>query len=140
MTRQTRRIEDIVLIAVRDIVREVQLKSWQSLTSATPVDTGHARSGWVPTVTSPASEALTPEGGRDAIRAQARARNSRNSAAARTIAGTYRLEQGQIFIVNPVDYLKYLDMGSSSQAPSMFVERAIVKALNSVRRVRKVII
>ena len=138
MSRESRKIENAMLVVVRDIVREAQLKSWQALTSSTPVDTGHARSGWIPTVTSPASDVLIPDPDKDVATAQARARNRRNAATAQTIFGSYRLEQGESFLTNPVPYLKYLNMGTSSQAPEMFVERAITKALNSIRRVRRI--
>lgn len=120
------------------VVRRVQLTALQALTSATPVDTGHARSGWIPTVGSPADARLDrPKGigtkekpGKNRSRAEsdAQKRLAASLAASREISKSYKLSQGQVYITNPVPYIVYLNEGSSAQAPAKFVEIAVAQA------------
>lgn len=118
--------------AIAEVVRRIELRAFQALTSATPVDLGTARSGWTPSVGSAIEERITGTGDDTADRQAAAARLSENTAKARQIAETYLLSQGKAFITNPVPWIVPLNEGSSSQAPSKFVERAIDTALRSL--------
>lgn len=142
MVDQSKRIEKELRAAGAAAIRRLQLRSFQALTSATPVDTGFARAGWTPSVGSAIAEPNprpagagsrdAPGPNRGAVEAQASSNLSANQAKALQIAATYRLEQGSVFLTNAVPYVVFLNEGSSSQAPSKFVERALSAALLSL--------
>ncbi len=83
-----------------------------NLREATPVDTGHARANWVPSIGAPA----VGEGGESA------------HAAGVAALLAYKLDQGDLFVTNNVPYIQQLDLGSSKQAPVGFVEVALDQA------------
>ena len=123
--------------------------SYQALITSTPVDTGFARAGWVPSVGSAgggrARDPITgrftsggtsggegPSGpatpsGEDV--GQISQRLQTNTLAAQSISQSYRFSQGNLLLINNTAYLPSLNMGSSAQAPSMFIERAIALAV-----------
>lgn len=117
--------------AAEKVVRRIQLTAWQTLTSATPVDTGHARSGWLPTTGSPADARLDAPKDRGDASSQAGARFAASATKAQQIAATYKLPQGKVFLTNPVPYIVYLNAGSSAQAPANFVDIAIAQAVKA---------
>ena len=129
---ETRRIDDLIKEATEEVVRRVQLRSMQTLTSATPVDTGFARAGWTPSLGSPVVDRLDRPSDRVDAQSQASQRRAQNQARAQQIASTYKLSQGRVFINNPVPYVTFLNEGSSAQAPAKFIERAIDTAIRSV--------
>lgn len=99
-----------------------------SLAEATPRDTGLASAAWVPSRapgTPGRVPARNPAGVARTERAQERA----------VIALTdYQIEQGRIFVGNPIPYSEKLDEGSSPQARPGFVARVAVKALADANR------
>lgn len=132
--RSARQVDALVRGGVEEVVRRLQLRTWQVLTSATPVDTGFARANWTPTVGSPISERRDQPASATEARSQARSGLPANRARAEQIAQSYLLMHGRVFIVNPVPYVVYLNEGSSSQAPAKFVERGIGQAIRSLSR------
>lgn len=113
-------------------MRRLQLRCYQALTSASPVDTGFFRAGWSPAIGAPdRSSPSTRPLLRESASAQASALLSSHSQSAQAIASTYRLSRGPVFIVNNVRYGVFLNQGSSAQAPAMFVEQAIAVALQA---------
>ena len=108
----------------RTVVQAAQVVN-QAVILATPVDTGRARANWIASVgvpvTTPTDDA-DPEGG------------DRIAQNAVTIAG--RRNDQTIFISNNVDYIGFLNQGSSSQAPANFVEIAVQQGLSFLRRKR----
>lgn len=89
----------------------------------TPVDTGWARSNWVPNVGSPAGLAGTREA------AEAGILPGDQQVGLATVAATYKASQGAVHITNNVPYILRLNEGSSRQAPRGFVQAAIAKAV-----------
>lgn len=108
------------------IVTKITLDVTANLIETTPVDTGWARGNWVPAIGA-AFEAdlagITPTP-QDAATAAAGQQN----AIAGIVAG-YKLSRGAVFVSNNVPYILRLNDGSSTQAPSGFVQRAIKKAV-----------
>lgn len=108
-------IRDLEKVTER-VIAKIALDVTANLKETTPVDTGWARSNWVPSVgaaftgTIGSPSAVTSSGGEGAI------------------AG-YRLGQGSVFISNNVPYIGRLNEGYSSQAPAGFVQRAVEKAI-----------
>lgn len=125
-------LDRLFALGLSEVVRRLQLRTFQVLTSATPVDKGTARSGWTPSVGSPILDPVRAPKEDDAARAAAAQRFAENQTKARAIAGSYLVEQGPAFIANAVPWIIPLNAGSSSQAPAMFVERGIETALRSI--------
>lgn len=115
-------------------VRRLQARVYQTLTSASPVDTGFFRAGWVPSATAPSGGPSERPTSAEAARAQAALLFREHQAASDALARGYTLSQGLVFIVNPVSYGPRLNSGSSAQAPAMFVERAVAVAVAETRR------
>lgn len=107
------------------VVTKITLDVTANLVETTPVDTGWARANWVPALSKPFVANL----GAVPVTAQnASAAGVRQQAAVAGIAG-YRLSMGRVFVSNNVPYIQELNAGSSRQAPSGFVQRAIAKAV-----------
>lgn len=82
----------------------------------TPVDTGHARAAWTPGIGSPPD--ATGDGHDDGV--------------AKLLA--YKLEDGPAYESNHVAYINSLNYGHSQQAPRMFIEAAIDKAVATIQQ------
>lgn len=99
------------------VVRDTVLLAVERLRDATPVDTGHAMSNWVPSVGAPFTGI---DGSRENVSFAAQ------QAGIRQVQRYDVGRDGQVFIRNNVPYLKYLDAGSSQQAPPNFVALALL--------------
>lgn len=104
--------------AVADAVKMLALEIDAELRRNTPIDTGHARRNWVPSVGSPNSS----EADNDALHSQG---------VAQILA--YTLEQGAAWVNNAVPYLLTLNYGHSSQRPAGWIERSIDAAMGKVQ-------
>lgn len=108
-------IKDLTQVTER-VIAKIALDVTANLKSTTPVDTGWARSNWIPSVgaafggTVGSPTAVSGSGGEGRI------------------AG-YKLSQGSVFISNNVPYIGRLNSGYSKQAPAGFVQRAVEKAV-----------
>lgn len=132
MTNQPKRIEAELRAAGAKVIRRLELVVYQSLTSATPVDTGFARGSLTPAIGSPIVEAFDRPSDDEAARQQATSAFAANRAKALQIAATYTIQQGRVFLTYRAGYVVFLNEGSSSQAPQKFVERAIASAVRAV--------
>lgn len=105
-------------------VQRVVLDVTSNLVEDTPVDTGWASSNWVPNVRVP-------------FRARAGAPTNISRTEQQTgianIAIRYEISQGTVYISNNVPYIIPLNDGSSMQAPSAFVQRAIRRGIDQQR-------
>lgn len=91
----------------------------------TPVDTGWARANWVPNIGSP----IDSVAGSYEAAEKGQLPGDQASGIAK-VATSYRVASGnKIYITNNVPYILRLNMGSSRQAPSGFIRRAIKKAV-----------
>lgn len=107
-----------------DVRRLLVLELVDVLRLTTPVDTGHAKSNWIPRLGRPfrgvagsrekVSYALQERGIREVMDEPAKSRRVAN-------------------ISNSVRYLRYLNQGSSQQAPSGFIQAAIAQAKVNAR-------
>lgn len=119
--RRARQVEEEV---DRTVVLTAGVVS-QAVISATPVDTGRARNNWQASIGTPIRAVLEEtdqDGGGAAARNEA-------------VFGTRRTGQ-TIFISNNVEYIEFLNRGSSAQAPANFVEAAVQTAVRFIRRRR----
>jgi len=103
------------------IVKKVSGAALAAVVTATPVDTGRARGGWQ------VGLGLAPSG-----------RTSEDRAGASTIAkGTSTISrrgtEQTVFISNNVEYIGFLNDGSSAQAPADYVGIAARRAAAIIR-------
>lgn len=128
MEKRAKRFPD----SVNKVKRRVALVTDQILVSATPVDTGRARSNWFVSLDTAldADETFAPLV-KDDPGGSARVALDKG---ARTIA---RAKPGQVIhITNNLPYIVPLNEGSSAQAPAGFVEEAIAMGAKEVARLK----
>jgi hypothetical protein len=118
------------------VVREVALVVDRELVLATPVDTGRARSNWIVNLGSAAT------GSRDPYTPGEKGSTGEANAQAAIAQGNATIglrKDGQdIYISNNLPYIGRLNEGSSAQAPAQFVEQAVQRAVQVVRKARVV--
>lgn len=139
LARNMRKHAGSVEAGVHKIVRKTALLVDQVVVLSTPVDTGRARSNWLPSLGA-AREGATippynplPEGTNPAkFGEQANAQSAIN-AARLTVAGRTTSEQ-DIYFTNNVEYIEQLNNGNSTQAPAGFVQMAVEAAAAAVRQ------
>lgn len=106
-------IERVSKSLILEINRELRRSG-----TGTPVDTGHARANWIPSVGEP-----------NAIEA-----NDDGAAAQGTAAiASFKLGQGKLYITNVVPYIRRLNDGWSDKAPALFVEACISRAMQTMK-------
>ena len=115
-------------------MRRLHLRLFQVLTTSTPVLTGFARAGWVPSTGAPTPGPSEAPSDQTVAEAQAATLFGQNKQVSARIAQGYKLSDGPIFIVNNVAYVVYLNEGTSAQAPAMFVEAGIAQAVAATQR------
>ncbi len=117
--KQAASIGDSLRKDVAKAAKALILEIDSELRKSTPVDTGHARANWVPSVGQP----HTGEAQGDAAHA---------SGVGQVIG--YELSMGPLYVSNGVPYVQNLNYGSSRKAPAMFVEAAVDRALAKIER------
>lgn len=126
-------------LQVRDgvdkVVRNAAFKIDQAVVTATPVDTGRARSNWIASIGSPAGGTRGPFSPGSKL-----GRGESNNAqaaitAAKAVISSRRFNQS-VFITNNVHYIGDLNNGSSKQAPKNFVRRGIQAGTQAVRAIK----
>jgi hypothetical protein len=127
ISAEMRRLEREMSLAMRELVTEVVAK----LVEATPVETGHARANWIPSIGGPISE-------EDGFVQEARNGDRRTNAGAGQRAGLreivrYNITDGDVFISNNVPYITILNTGTSDQAPRFWIEQAIEQGADAVQ-------
>jgi hypothetical protein len=114
---QAKAIGDQIRALVSRACKELVLEIVKELIKSTPVDTGHARANWVPSI----GEPFASEVG-DASAQQAGI----------TTVLTFKLGDGVLYVSSNVPYITALNYGHSQQAPAMFVEAAVDRAFAKV--------
>lgn len=118
MGQQSARIAASLTAKVTKASQALALQIDRELRLATPVDTGHARRNWVPSVGAPHSgEVADIRAHEDGVMAVL----------------TYKLGDGALWVANGVPYIRALNYGHSQQAPAGFVEAAIDRAMTAIR-------
>jgi hypothetical protein len=83
----------------------------------TPVDTGHARRNWLPSIAEPRQDVASDDG---------------TYQQGVTEILRYTLADGALWLANSVTYIRRLNYGHSQQAPAGFIERAIDEAMTTI--------
>lgn len=107
----TRTTENVVRFIVLGVTRRLRSNPSRG---GTPVDTGHARANWVPSVGDPFGSEVDND--------------SAHGAGVADVLG-YQLGDGAAWVSNNVPYILALNDGWSKQQPAGFVERAIAETL-----------
>jgi hypothetical protein len=112
--------------------RKVALIVDRELVLETPVDTGRARSNWVVSLTAPILDEREPYAPGERLgkseRANAQAAIDQGGAIIATVKpGT------DIYISNNVHYIGLLNDGHSAQAPSGYIQSAVIRGANAVK-------
>mgnify|MGYP000125552930 CR=1 FL=1 len=108
------------------VVTKITLDVTANLVETTPVDTGWARANWVPAIGAPVIQDLR---GVPTTAQNVASMTGEQQQALVGIVTDYRLSRGAVFVSNNVPYVPRLNDGSSTQAPSGFVQRAVQKAV-----------
>ena len=116
-------LRDLDRLAERTI-KKITLDVTANLIESTPVDTGWARANWIPSVTKSIQDTA---GTREQAESGSVNKGPQLSGQAEVLG--YKLRQGRVFVTNNVPYILRLNDGSSTQAPSGFVEAAVQKAV-----------
>lgn len=102
--------------------KKIVLEALRRLAFRTPVDTGRARGNWQVTIGSPAQQALATWD------------KTGDEVVTRGVAAISLLPPGQVvWITNNVEYIEFLEEGSSKQAPNGML-RITVEELRSLLR------
>jgi hypothetical protein len=116
------------------VIREVALIADRELVLQTPVDTGRARSNWIVTIGSPATEVIPPYS--PGSKGSSGSENANAAIAQGSLVIAQRRSGEDISISNNVPYIGLLNQGSSAQAPAQFVQAAVQRAVVAVRKAR----
>ncbi len=122
---------------MENVFRRLQLRLMQVLSVETPVLTGFARAGWSPSTGAPdrTGPSKAPQGvALGLAKSQAAALLASRLSTSEGLAQSYVLADGVIFIVNNVFYMKFLNDGTSAQAPKLFVEMSLATSLRATAR------
>lgn len=107
----TRTTENVVRFIVLGVARRLRSNPNRG---GTPVDTGHARANWVPSVGDPFGAEVDGD--------------SAHASGVAAVLG-YQLGDGAAWVSNNAPYILALNDGWSAQQPAGFVERAIADTL-----------
>jgi hypothetical protein len=123
VSNQVRSVVNALTNFSEDIIKQLTIETTAEVVKATPIDTGWARANWIPSVGDPV-DATT--GSKDGVT------TSRQEAGVAEVLTTYTLRRGNLFITNNVPYITKLNEGTSTQAPSGFVQQSIARAIKRV--------
>jgi hypothetical protein len=113
---------------VSRVLRDVMVEAAYALTDATPKDTHHASNNWILSVRRPYDGiAGDPDAPSTMVQAQAVA----------SLASYDVARDGPIYLRNNVEYVQFLDQGSSPQAAAGWVANAMMSAVSKAPRGRK---
>lgn len=119
-----------------ELVRKVAMAVDTTVVMATPVDTGRARSNWRVSIGSLPDHSTHEayQEGKGQSTAQANAQAQMKYAEGKIKGYRGGVNNPYIFISNNLPYIKRLNNGWSAQAPSAFVEKAVLNGVKMITR------
>lgn len=106
---------------LEDACKALVLEIDKELLRVTPVDTGHARANWIPSVGTPHLEEV---GGTSSA--------THDSGVSAVLS--FKLGGGVLYISNVVPYIMRLNYGHSTQAPRLFIEASVDRAVIRIEK------
>lgn len=132
LSNKMNRLAKVIPVNVKTGLKQTVLAIDQVLVTSTPVDTGRARSNWVVGIgpSTRAIDAYAPgeKGSTAAENAEAALRQARDFLDSTDVS--------VIYISNNLDYIQYLNEGSSAQAPAGFIEEAVQAGIDYVKNMK----
>jgi hypothetical protein len=125
---------------VQDAIRRIVIELFNRFTFENPVDTGYSQSNWRISINEPDTTVSNPPTSqeRDANKGKKGWINNALGAdlseiVGLTTIGIGRVESGDsVYVTNSVDYVRYLNEGTSKQAPSGWIQIAIAQVVAQV--------
>ncbi len=108
------------------VIKQAATGITKTLAVVTPVDTGFARTNWIPTISTPFEGTI---GDRSTL-AGINGNTQKTGIAA--INANYTISKGKAYVTNNVEYITSLNDGTSKQAPRAFVQQTIAKVLSGI--------
>lgn len=132
LSRKMERLSRVIPVNVKRGLKETVLVIDQVLVTSTPVDTGRARANWVVGL-GPSTQAIDAYfpgkgGATAAANAEAALQQARDFLDGADVS--------VIYISNNLEYIQYLNEGSSAQAPAGFIEAAVDAGVAHVKTIR----
>ena len=122
INRQTIKVLGELQKFIKDTTVKVSINATAEVSADTPVLTGWAQANWIPSIGAKSDD---PFGSREAVSLSAQ------NAGIALLLGTYQLPH-LVHITNNVPYIGVLNTGTSTKAPSDFIQTAIAKAIKSI--------
>jgi hypothetical protein len=111
---------------VEAVIRQIVIELFNAITLHNPVDTGYSRSNWRVSVNEPDETVSVPPS--DKARADTKNRTGWIEAPSLDLSILSNLQStDSVFVTNSVDYVQYLEEGSSKQAPSGFLRISVAQ-------------
>lgn len=126
MGAQSRHVGAEIQKRIAAAAKALTLEIDKNLRKVTPVDTGHARANWVPSVGTPHTAQA------ETVKVAGNVGSAAHAAGVAKVAA-YKLEDGPLWVSNNVPYIRILNYGHSKQAPAGFIEFAVDQALQALR-------
>ena len=111
----------------KELLQKLTLNIDANLKEDTPVDTGWARSNWVPSIGEPFRGLAGSKTGDTALI------DNSVSEIGKARVLTYTLDAGAIYISNNVPYIQALNNGHSGQAPRAYVQAAVERSVREIK-------
>jgi len=130
VSKDSQRLSKKLAMVIEESKKTVVLDIMDNLLKDTPKDTHHAVSNWVPSIGSPYTEV---DGSKENVSTAAQndgLAEIQGLGKARDLKG--RFVAREVYIANNVPYIAQLNQGSSTQATSGFVERAVKRGGGSI--------
>ncbi len=121
-TRVARALENFVEQAVKEITASLT----EELFVDTPEKTGYAESSWIPSIGRRLPNQDTPE---DPTPGQVSFQRNLQLSRVEQVRTNYDLSDGPVFVGNVTDYIVDLNEGTSTQAPTAYVQSSMAKAV-----------
>lgn len=129
--RHGRRVET----GANELKRKVALVVDREVVMETPVDTGRARSNWIVSLTAPILSTQEPYAPGEKLGKGEGANAAAAMEQAQLVISAVK-SGDDIYISNNVHYIGLLNEGTSAQAPSGFVQSAVLRGVSTVRGAR----
>jgi hypothetical protein len=117
---QSERLEKKLLGLVETAAKAFILELDKELRIATPVNTGHARASWIPSVGHPITATI-----------EGKSPSLHDAGVGRVLS--YKIGDGALYISNAAPYVRCLNDGWSDQAPALFIEASIDRAMSTIK-------
>lgn len=135
LERRAREIGRQVEEGATRLQRQTALVALREVVFATPVDEGRARSNWIVSPRVPSRETREPfSPGQDL--GSGESQNAGEAIQQGRLAIETHTPGADIYISNNLPYIRRLNEGWSAQAPEGFIEAAVQRAQEAVRRAR----